>query len=74
MDFLNYTWVFSHLCSIMLMLMLNPGLYSSNLGLTMNKMCIKSAPYLHEKSTNLALNMVLFYALVLMLLRPKQHH
>ena len=32
------------------------------------KMCIKSAPYSHQKSANWALNVVLFYALVLMLL------
>ena len=31
-------------------------------------MCIKCAPYLHKKSANLALNRVLLYALVLMLL------
>ena len=30
-------------------------------------MCIKSAPYLHQKSNNWALNIELFYALVLML-------
>ena len=29
-------------------------------------MCIKYAPYLHQKSVNLALNMVIFYALLLM--------
>ena len=32
------------------------------------KICIKFAPYLHRKSGNWALNMVLSYALVLMLL------
>ena len=31
-------------------------------------MCIKFAPYLHQNSANRALNIVLFYALVLMLL------
>ena len=30
--------------------------------------CIKSAPYLHQKSANSALNMMFFNALVLMLL------
>ena len=33
-----------------------------------NEMFIKSAPYLHKKSANWVLDMVLFYALVLMLL------
>ena len=28
-------------------------------------MCIKSAPYLHQKSDKRALNMVLFYALLI---------
>ena len=35
-----------------------------------NKMCIKSAPYLYQKSANWALNTVLFYDLKQMLL-PK---
>ena len=40
-------------------------------------MCNKFAPYLHQKSSNYTLNMVLFWwfeADVSFLIRPKQHH
>ena len=44
-----------------------PKIYLTNWKIPI-KMCIETAPYLHQKGANRALNMILFYAMVLILL------